>query len=252
MYRVVVLAAAIVCGLFVPASTAAELRVNYPELAALLRAALKDAEIHLNNKPNTGLLALVGPKQSYVKIGGTEIPLAVPPHVILGTSYYVHQVDATKISIAAIKQAVRVSVSFKAESAAIIASTSAVPWVYWRDSAIDIDFRPIKVAKGLSFEVTRVAMQGPFMAYCPPNDGFASVACDLLSLGATKQQMARVRGKVEGALKEHLNSPGLRDQFADTVTRYLSFAKTDDVDIRIRDVKPVADGVVVSFCVGRC
>lgn len=252
MFRVGVLAAAIVCGLFTQASKAAELRVNYPELAALLRAALSGTEIHLNNKPNTGLLALIGPKQSYVKIGATEIPIAVPPHVILGTNYYVHQIASTKIAVGAVKQAVRVSVSFKAEGPAIVASSTAVPWVQWRDAAIDIDFKPIKVARGLSFEVTRVAMHGPFLAFCPPNDGFASFTCDLLTLGATKQQMAKVRVKVESALKEHLNSAELRDQFADTITKYLSFAKADEVDIQIRDVKPVADGVAVSFCIGRC
>lgn len=252
MFRVVVLTATVVCGLLVQAVKAAELRVSHLELAALLRAVLKDAEIHLNNKPNTGLLALVGPKQSYMKVGGTEIPIAVPPHTILGTNYYVHQVASTKIAIAALKQAVRVSVSFQAEGPAIVASSTAVPWVYWRDAAIDIDFKPIKVAKGLSFEVTRVALQGPFLASCPPNDGFASVTCDLLALGATKQQMAKARAKVENSLKEQLNGAEIRDQVAETLTKYLSFTKTDEVDIRIRDVKPTADGVAVSFCIGRC
>lgn len=252
MFRVVALTAAVLCGLFVQSGKAAELRFSYPELATFLRAILKDAEIHLNNKPNSGLLALIGPKQSYLKVGTTEIPIAVPPHSVFGTNYYVHQVDSTKIGVTAVKQAVRVSVDFKAEGPAIVASSTAVPWVQWRDAAIDIDFKPIKTAKGLSFEVTRVEMRGPFLASCPPNDGFASVTCDLLALGATKQQMAKVRSKVEVSLKEHLNGTELRDQFADTIASYLSFAKSDDVDIRIRDVRPSPDGVAVVFCIGRC
>ena len=108
------------------------------------------------------------------------------------------------------------------------------------------------MAKGIAFEVTRVVMQGQFLAFCPPNDGFASISCDLLSLGATKQQMARVRSKVETMLKERLNGTEIRDQFADSVTKYLTFAKNDEIDIQIRDVKALSDSVVVSFCVNRC
>jgi hypothetical protein len=95
-------------------------------------------------------------------------------------------------------------------------------------------------------------MQGPFLAFCPPNGGFAAVTCDLLALGATKQQMSKVRGKVETALREHLNSAEVRDQFAHTVTRYLSFATAEEIDISIRDVRPITDGVAVSFCINRC
>lgn len=252
MYRVVVLAALLLVGVPAQPSRAAELKVNYPELAALLRTALNAAEVYLHNKPNDGLLAFIGPKQSYIKVGATQHPITVPPHPVLGTQYYVNQIASTKITVAAVKGAVRVSVGFKSEGAAIVASSTAVPWVAWQNAAIDIDFKPIKVAKGLSFEVTRVAMQGPFDAFCPPNDGFASVACDLLSLGATKQRMVRIRGQVEAALKQHLNSAELRDQFAETMGKYLSLAKTDEIEIRIRDVKPVADGVVVSFCISRC
>ena len=214
--RVGVLAAAIVCGLFTQASKAAELRVNYPELAALLRAALSGAEIHLNNKPNTGLLALIGPKQSYVKIGATEIPIAVPPHVILGTNYYVHQIASTKIAVAAVKQAVRVSVSFKAEGPAIVASSTAMPWVQWRDAAIDIDFKPIKVARGLSFEVTRVAMHGPFLAFCPPNDGARLRRSTRFAARSTTPSMSlkisasRTFGSNGGATRSPASTPEIR------------------------------------------
>lgn len=250
MYRV--LAVILLCGLFAQGSRAAELRVSYPELAALLRLALKSAEIHLNNEPNTGIFALVGPKQSYVKVGTTEVPIVVPPHAVLGIEYYVRQVNSTKISVAATKQAIRVSVNFKAEGAAIVASSTAVPWVQWQNAAIDIDFKPIKVTKGVSFEVTRVAMQGPFSAFCPKDDGFGGFACDVLALGATQKQMAKVRAKVESTLKARLNSQELRDQFAESTTKYLSLAKTDDIDVRIRDVRAVADGVVVVFCITNC
>ena len=137
------------------------------------------------------------------------------------------------------------------DGAAIVAATTAFPWVRWRDAVIEIDFKPIKVAKGLAFDVTRVVMQGPFVAFCP-YDGFATVACKFLSLAATKQQMARVRTKVETTLKERLNSTEVRDQFAEAVTKYLTFAKNDEIDIQIRDVKALSDSVVVSFCVNRC
>ena len=80
MFRVIAVAWAVVFGLCVNSSQAAEFRANYVELATLVRAALKDAEIHLNNKPNDGLFALIGPKQSYVKLGTVEIPFDVPPH----------------------------------------------------------------------------------------------------------------------------------------------------------------------------
>ena len=45
-------------GALAQAAKAAELKVSYPELAALLRVGLKSAEIYLNNEPNSGLLAL--------------------------------------------------------------------------------------------------------------------------------------------------------------------------------------------------
>lgn len=254
MFRVIAVAWAVVFGLCVNSSNAAEFRANYVELATLVRAALKGAEIHLNNKPNDGLFALIGPKQSYIKLGTVEIPFDVPPHAAFGTNYYVYQVVSTKIAVAAVKGAVRVVVSLKAQSpdgAAIVAATTAFPWLRWRDAVIEIDFKPIKVAKGLTFDVTRVAMQGPFVAFCP-SDGFATVACNFLSLAATKQQMVRVRTKVETALKERLNNTEIRDQFAEAVTKYLTFAKNDEIDIQIRDVRSTADGVVVSFCVNRC
>ena len=130
MFRVIAVAWAVVFGLCVNSIQAAEFRANYVELATLVRAALKDAEIHLNNKPNSGLFSLIGPKQSYVKLGTAEVPFDLPPHAVFGTNYYVHQVISTKIAVAAVKAAVRVVVSFKAEGpegAAIVATTTAVP-----------------------------------------------------------------------------------------------------------------------------
>ena len=84
-------------------ATAAELRIEFKELAAIAQQALGGATLRLHNAPASGLLDFS--QGSYVAIGSTQVPIAVPARtfpIAGGTyAYYVNDINSTAVAFEA-------------------------------------------------------------------------------------------------------------------------------------------------------
>lgn len=247
-----VLAFAAAVSVLAAPSRAADLRVDFSELARLVQSIAGTAKIRLNNAPAGGLMEIFNPGSS-ITIGNTTLPIpleastfSVPP--FLAVSYYVKDVNSTAVTVVARSGAVRISVQFESDGPELVGDcvsglcTDAImPTVEWMAPTVHIDLVPVAVNGSIALGVKAVEIGGQLQAACPPG---SSSLCRA-TLGAANRAIGRVRAELPGKLKDKLNAPELQQKLADGLKPYLTLGPAGEV--RVSSVAVDAKGIVVSF-----
>jgi hypothetical protein len=231
---------------------AADLRVDFSELARLVQAIAGGAKIRLNNASAGGLMELFNPGSS-VAIGNTSlaIPLepstfSVPPFVTV--TYYVKDINSTAVNVSARAGAVRISVLFESDGPELVGdcvsglcSDAIMPNVEWIAPALHVDLVPAAANGSIALAVKSVEIGGQLQAVCPPG---SSTLCRA-TLNAANRAITRVRGELPAKLRDRMNAPELQQKLAQGLKPYLSLGPAGEV--RISNVAVDAKGIVVSF-----
>ncbi len=234
---------------------AAELRIEFTELAAIARQSLSDARIRLHNVPQ-GVLDFSS--ASHVAIGSTQVPIPIParPFEAAGGTYayYVNEINSTAVRVEAADGALKLTLSFESDAPELIGRCTkglcppqaALPRIEWSNATVSAELVPVGVKESLALEARSVRIGGDFAPVC-------STAADFISGGICKSVLKRartaitkLRGDIDNLLKTQLNKPEVQEKLADSLRKRLVLGPAGEV--RIRAVKSDSASVVVNFC----
>ena len=238
-----------------PAS-AAELRIEFSELAAIARQALGGASLRLHNVPASGLLDFS--QGSYVSIGATQVPVSIPARTfpIAGGNYayYVNDINSSAVVFDAVPGAVRLTLKFETGDpelvgrcrSGICAPVNARPRIEWSDASVAIDLAPVGIGDSLSLEAKDVKIGGVFTPSCAPGAALISGGICKSVLAKARQAIARLRGDLDGMLRAQMNSPEVQGKIAGELKKRLVLGPAGT--LKIRSVSVTDRAVTVSFC----
>ena len=170
-------------------ASAAELKVSFAELAAVVQAVIGDVKLHLHNAP--GGFFNVTPTSFYAIAGKqTAIDLPVKSFELVGSTYgyYVNDLNATSVRVSAVPSAVRLTLTFESQGVDLVAGciagecllANALPTIGWSNGSISIDVVPVRSGTSLALQARSVTVGGTISASCSNVTGFFSLgACDI-------------------------------------------------------------------------
>ncbi len=235
---------------------AAELRIAFTELAAIAQQALGGATLRLHNAPASGLLDFS--QGSYVAIGSTQVPLSIPVRtfpIAGGTyAYYVNDINSTGVTFEAAPGALRLTLRFESDNPELIgrcrsgicAPVNALPRIEWSDATVSVDLVPVGVGESLSLEAKAVRIGGAFAPACSPSAALISGGICKSVLSKARQAIARLRGDLDGMLREQMNKPEIQAKIAGELKKRLVFGPAGE--LKIRSVGVTDSAVTISFC----
>lgn len=238
-------------------SEAAELRVDFAELASLASSFLTGAQIRLHNAQSGVLDFSSG---SSITIADTERPIPVPVRSFdaLGAkyAYLINDLNSTSIKVDAVKGAVRLSIAFESDGPELVArclsglcpSDAALPDIQWQKAAVTIDLVPVKVASGLSLTAARAEILGDVAPKCRTGAGFLTRSICEAALPKVRQTIQRYRKDVSAGLMQQLASGPVQDSIATALNAHLKFGPAGEVRVSRVAVENGGKAVVVSFC----
>jgi hypothetical protein len=237
-------------------ATAAELRIEFKELAAIAQQALGGATLRLHNAPASGLLDFS--QGSYVAIGSTQVPIAVPARtfpIAGGTyAYYVNDINSTAVAFEAVPGALRLTLRFESDTpelvgrcrAGLCAPVNALPRIEWSDASVSIDLAPASVGDSLSLEAKVVKIGGTFAPACSPSAALISGGICKSVLSKARLAIAKLRGDLDGMLREQMNKPEIQAKIAGELKKRLVLGPAGE--LKIRSVAIDSSAVTVTFC----
>lgn len=232
---------------------AADLKISFAELTRLLQSIASSTRIYLNNAPGN-LFA----NQSFIQVGTTQqYPVPIPARTfdILGSryGYYITDVASTGVRLTPINGALRVSVSFESEGPEAIAVcvqggcrlADILPDIQWDGVVANIDFVPIRLGGSVAFEVKAVTVSGNPRAVCKGTaDFFERQACTL-GLPYANRTISQLKTELPKLLRDAANQPGIQQQLADGLKRYLTLGPAGEIAINNITIDP--NSMTVSF-----
>jgi hypothetical protein len=236
--------------------SAAELRIEFKELAAVAQQALGGATLRLHNAPASGLLDFT--QGSFVAIGSTQVPVSVPARtfpIAGGTyAYYLNDINSTGVAFEAVPGAVRLTLKFESDApelfgrcrSGICAPVNALPRVEWTDAVVAIDLAPVGVGESLSLEAKAVKIGGTFAPSCSPSAALISGGICKSVLSKARQAIAKFRGDLDGMLREQVNKPDIQAKIAGELKKRLVLGPAGE--LKIRSVGVSDSAVTISFC----
>jgi hypothetical protein len=239
----------------VPAN-AADLRIEFKEMAAIAQQALGGATLRLHNAPATGLIDFS--QGSYVAIGSTQVPISIPARTfpIAGGNYayYLNDINSTGVSFEPVAGAVRLTLRFESENpelvgrcrSGICAPLNALPRIEWTDASVAIDLAPVGVGDSVSLEAKAVKVGGTFAPACSPSAALISGEICRAVLAKARQAIAKFRGDLDGMLREQVNKPEIQAKIAGELKKRLVLGPAGE--LRIRSVGVGDSSVTISFC----
>ena len=240
-------------------SSAAELRIDFRELATLAGGFLSNGKIRLHNAPG-GLLDFSS--GSSVTIAGTEKPIPVPVRSfdVGGTklAYMMNDINSTGIKVSAVPGAVRLTVTFEEDgpeftghclSANLFCpSDAALPQIEWQGAALNIDFQPVRVANSLALKAVKAEIKGKFEPHCVTSSATFSGSICRIALGQARAAIARFRKDLDTALVAKINETSVQEKIASSLKGYLAVGPAGEVHISKISVDSEGRAVIVSFC----
>lgn len=249
-------AAAIIAVVWVSPAFAAELRIEYRELAAIAQQALGSAKLRLHNAPAGGLLDFSA--GSSVTIGTTEVPIPVPARTFAiaggNYAYYLNDINSTAVTFESIPGAVRLTLLFESESPELIgrcrsgicAPINALPRIEWSNASVSIDLAPVGLGDSLSLEAKAVKIGGTFVPACAPSAALISGGICKSVLSKARQAIAKLRGDLDGLLRTEVNKPDVQAKIAAELKKRLVLGPAGALIIRA--VTTDESAVSISFC----
>jgi hypothetical protein len=238
---------------------AAELRIDFRELATLTGGFLNTGQIRLHNAPGGMLDFSSG---SSITIAGTEKPIPVPVRSfdVGGTklAYMLNDINSTGIEVSAVPGAVRLSVTFEEEgpeftghclSANLFCPTdAALPQIEWQGAALTLDFQPVRVGNSLALKAVKAEIKGKFEPHCVTSSATFSGSICRIALGQARAAIARFRKDLDAALVAKINESTVQEKIASFLKGHLVFGPGGDVNISKVTVDSEGRAVIVSFC----
>lgn len=235
---------------------AADLRIEFKELAAIAQQALGGATLRLHNAPAAGLIDFS--QGSYVAIGSTQVPVSVPARTfpIAGGNYayYLNDINSTGVTFDSVPGAVRLMLRFESDNPELIgrcrsgicAPVNALPRIEWSDASVAIDLAPVSVGDSISLEAKAVKIGGNFYPACSPSAALISGEICRAVLAKARQAIAKFRGDLDGMLREQVNKPEIQAKIAGELKKRLVLGPAGE--LRIRSVGVNESAVTISFC----
>ncbi len=229
----------------------AELKVQYGELAALVRTLVADAKVHIHNVPPQGLMLFMPMQQSHVALAGQQAPIEVPTEdgwapLIGSYSYYVNNLDLTALTVADAPGAVRITMSFDGSGYKIVPSDDRLPSIAWSKPAVSFDLRPVKAGSSIALEATRVEVKGTLKPECTRQ----SIFCTYIALQEAKKKVKEMPARISAQIKDVINSPAVRDGLAKYLEGYLTLGSLGQV--KVKSVTNADKSVTIGFCLQGC
>jgi hypothetical protein len=240
---------------FAAPALAAELRVEFTELAAIARQSLSDARIRLHNVPQ-GVLDFSS--ASYVAIGSTQVPIAIParPFEAAGGTYayFVNEINSTAVRVEAADGALKLTLSFESDAPELVGRctkglcppAAALPRIEWSNATVSAELVPVGIKDSLALEAKSVRVGGDFAPVCSTAADFISGGICRSVLKRARSAITKLRGDIDDLLKKQLNKPEVQEKLADSLRKRLVLGPAGEV--RVRSVKTDSAGVTVSFC----
>lgn len=235
--------------------SAAELRMDFSELAAIARQSLGGASLRFHNVPASGLLDFS--QGSYVSIGATQVPISIPARTfpIAGGNYayFVSDINSSGVVFEAVPGAVRLTLRFETGDpelvgrcrSGICAPVNALPRIEWSDASVAVDLAPVGLGDSLSLEAKAVKIGGTFAPSCAPGAALISGGICKSVLAKARQAIGRLRGDLDGMLRAQMNSPEVQGKIAGELKKRLALGPAGT--LRIRAVSVTDSAVTVSF-----
>lgn len=243
------IAAAVVALASAPAS-AAKLEIDFSELASVVATLTQGAKLHLHNAPATGLISALTAQPSYFEFAGHQTPVDVPSvdgwAPFFGSySYYVNDVNMTKLTVSAVSGAVRIVMQFDETGYEITPSDERLPSVQWTGAAVVLDLRPIKVGNSMSLEAVSVQVKGNLNPVCTKPGFLCTVVVE-----PARPKLRKMPAQLSAQLKSIINSDKIRNSLAKALDGYLTLGTLGHV--QIKSVKSSTSSTTISFCLQGC
>ena len=234
---------------------AADLRVDFVELARVVQALVGNATVRLHNAPGglfePGANVTVA---SFQKL----IPIKVASFDLQGSTYafYVNDLSSTEVRATAANGALRLTIKFEDEGPEIIGGClagsclfeNALPNIEWSDPGITVDMVPVRFNGSVSLNLKRVELLGTLTPVCKTDIGIiAANTCRLIALPRARQKIALLRGQIDDGMKK-VNEGDMQQHLADQLKPRLSLGTLGEVQISNVAVDP--EGIIVSFRLG--
>ncbi len=225
---------------------AADLRITFAELTRLLQGIASGTRIYLNNVPG-GLFA----SQSFVQVSTTQqypVPIPAKTFNVLGSTYgyFVSDVASSSVRLTPINGALRLAVTFEGDGPEAMALCVAggcaladvLPDIQWDNAVANIDFVPIRLNGSISLEVRTVAITGTPRAVCKGTADFLERQACSLGLPFANRAINQLKADLPRLLREAANQPGIQQQLADGLKRYLTLGPAGEVAINNISIDP--------------
>lgn len=235
---------------------AADLRITFAELTRLLQGIASSTKIYLNNVPG-GLFA----SQSYVQVSSTQqypIPIPAKTFNILGSTYgyYVSDVATTAVKLVPINGALRLVINFESEGPEAMAVcvtggcrlADILPDVQWDNAVANIDFVPVRFNGSIAFEIKSVTVGGTTRAVCKGAADFLERQACSLGLPFANRAITQLRAEMPKLLREAVNQPGIQQQLAEGLKKFLTLGPGGEIAINNISIDP--NSMTVSFRLG--
>ncbi len=244
------LAAVAIAALSAVPCAAAELKIEFAELARVVSTLTQGAKLHLHNAPATGLISVLTSQSSYFEFAGHQLPVDVPPvegwaPLIGDYAFYVNDVNMTKLTVGATGGAVRVTMQFDESGYDIVPSDQRLPSVKWKGAAVVLDLKPVKAGNSLSLEAVNVEVKGTLNPVCTK----PGLVCTVV-LEPARPKLRKMPAQLSAQLKALINSDKVRTSLAAALDGYLTLGTLGHV--QIRSVKNSASATTISFCLQGC
>ncbi len=235
-----------------PAS-AADLKITFAELTRLLQGIATGTRIYLNNVQGR-LFA----SQSSVKVSNTqEYPIELPARTfrILGSTYgyFVSDVASSTVKLIPVNGALRLVVNFESDGPEAMAMcvsggcalADILPDVQWDNAVANIDFVPIRFNGSIAFEVKAVSVGGAARAVCKGTADFLERQACSLGLPFANRTITQLKADLPRLLRDAVNQPGIQQQLAEGLKRFLVLGPGGEIAINNITVEP--NSMTVSF-----
>ena len=232
---------------------AADLKISFAELTRLLQSIAASTRIYLNNAPG-GLFT----NQSFIQVGTTQqypVPIPAKSFDILGSryGYFVTDVGSTTVRLTPINGALRVIVNFESEGAEATALcisgtcrlADILPDIQWDNAVANIDFVPVRLNGSIAFEVKAVTIGGAPRAVCKGTADFLERQACSLGLPFANRSISQLKAELPKLLRDAANQPGIQQQLADGLKRYLTLGPAGEIAINNISIDP--NTLTVSF-----
>ena len=232
---------------------AADLKISFAELTRLLQSIASSTRIYLNNTPGN-LFA----NQSFIQVGTTQqypVPIPVKSFDILGSryGYFVSDVSSSAVRLTPINGALRVIVNFESEgpeaTAMCLSGTcrlaDVLPDIQWDNAVANIDFVPVRLNGSIAFEVKSVTIGGVPKAVCKGTADFIERQACSLGVPFANRSINQLKTELPNLLRVAANQPGIQQQLAEGLKRYLTLGPAGEIAINNIAIDP--NTLTVSF-----